>query len=83
MDHAPIVGGKPLWLMQDIIGDYTRPGDLVVDPFAGSGTTAIACHRLGRSCITSEQDPATHAMAKARIDRELAQLGLPGMEAVQ
>jgi hypothetical protein len=68
-----ITGGKPLWLMQDIISDYTRPGDLVVDPFAGSGTTAVACHRLGRNCVTSEMDPATHAMARARIERELAQ----------
>jgi len=79
-EKLAITGGKPLWLMQDILSDYTRPGDLVVDPYCGSGTTAIASHRLGRSCITSEQDPATHAMARARIDRELAQLGLPGME---
>lgn len=80
-ERSPIVGGKPLWLMQDIVSDYSRPGDLVVDPFCGSGTTAIACRRLGRSCITSEQDPETHAIARARIDLELAQLSLPGTEA--
>ena len=73
MDRPRIVGGKPLWMMQDIVRDHTRPGDLVVDPFAGSGTTAIACHRLGRSCVTCEQDPDTYALARGRVDRELAQ----------
>jgi site-specific DNA-methyltransferase (adenine-specific) len=75
-DEFHIIGQKPIWLMTTLVAAYSEPGDLVVDPFCGSGTTAIACHRLGRSCITSEMDPATHAMAKARIDRELAQLGL-------
>ncbi len=55
--------------MQAIVRDYTRPGDLVVDPFAGGGTTALACAIEGRRCITSEMDEITFAKAKARLQR--------------
>lgn len=62
-----IPGGKPLWLMRAIVRDYSRPGDLVIDPFCGSGTTALACRLEGRRCITVEQDPATAEIARRRI----------------
>ena len=48
-------------------------GATVLDPFAGSGTTAIACIRTGRRFIGIEKDPAHYATALARIQRELAQ----------
>lgn len=77
-DHQPlrgeatdrvVTGQKPLGLMQAIIRDYTRPGDLVVDPFCGGGTTALACAIEGRRCITSEMDPVTFEKAKKRLER--------------
>lgn len=37
-----VIGGKPLWLMQALIRDYSRPGDLVCDPCAGGATTLLA-----------------------------------------
>ena len=64
-----IKGGKPLGLMRAIVRDYTRPGDLVVDPFAGGGTTALACAIEGRRCITSEMDPVTFEKARARLSK--------------
>ena len=64
-----VAGAKPLGLMQAIIRDYTRPGDLVVDPFCGGGTTALACAIEGRRCITSEMDPVTFEKARARLSR--------------
>lgn len=64
-----VVGGKPLPLMRAIIRDYTRPGDLVADPFCGGGTTALACAIEGRRCITSEMDPVTFEKAKKRLER--------------
>lgn len=64
-----VPGAKPLWLMRAIVRDYTRPGDLVVDPFCGGGTTALACAIEGRRCITSEMDPDTYAKACARLER--------------
>lgn len=39
---------KPLELMRQLISDFTDPGDLVLDPFTGSGTTGVACRQLGR-----------------------------------
>lgn len=64
-----VVGGKPLSLMRAIVRDYTRPGDLVVDPFCGGGTTALACAIEGRRCITSEMDPVTFEKARRRLER--------------
>lgn len=62
-----VVGGKPLWLMRAIIRDYTRPGDVVVDPCAGGGTTLLAAVMEGRRAIGAEMDPATFDKAVARL----------------
>ena len=50
------MGGKPVGLMVDLVADYSRQGELVCDPCAGSGTTAIACIRKGRKCVAIEMD---------------------------
>lgn len=62
-----VVGGKPLWLMQAIVRDYSRPGDLVCDPFVGSGTTAVAALSEGRRFIGAEAMPEHHAIATRRL----------------
>ncbi|MEQ9173360.1 MAG: DNA methyltransferase [Alphaproteobacteria bacterium] len=49
---------KPTALVSDAIRDCTRPNDLVLDPFAGSGTTVIAAEITGRRCAAMELDPA-------------------------
>jgi len=64
-----IMGGKPLALMQDIIRDYSRPGDLICDPCAGGATTLLAAAIEGRRAIGAEMDPVTYAKAQARIAR--------------
>jgi site-specific DNA-methyltransferase (adenine-specific) len=76
------IGGKPEWLMRDLITDYTRPGQTVVDPCAGGATTLLAAYQTGRRAIGAELDPATYAKAKARLDRALAQPHLfdPGLQ---
>lgn len=58
---------KPLGLMLDLVRDYTEPGALVMDPFLGSGTTGLACARLGRRFIGIERDPAYFEVARERI----------------
>jgi site-specific DNA-methyltransferase (adenine-specific) len=68
-ERCEVVGGKPLALMAAIIRDYSRPGDLVVDPFCGSGTTALAAAMEGRRCITSEEKPEHYEIARKRLDR--------------
>lgn len=59
---------KPLGLMLWCIETYTHPGDLVFDPFMGSGTTGVACMQLGRNFIGCERNPAYFEIAKARIE---------------
>jgi site-specific DNA-methyltransferase (adenine-specific) len=48
---------KPLPLLQWLIRTYTEPGDLVVDPFAGSGSTGQAAEAEGRSCRMWDSSP--------------------------
>ncbi len=54
---------KPLWLMEALIRDFTDPGDVILDPTMGEGTTGEAALRLGRRFIGAELatgvDPAT------------------------
>ena len=57
------IGGKPLALMRYLVADYSRPGDVVCDPFAGGATTLIAAKLEGRIGIGAEVDPDTHAAA--------------------
>jgi site-specific DNA-methyltransferase (adenine-specific) len=63
---------KPLALMMELIEDFTKPGDTVCDPFAGSGTTGVACNRLGRNFIGWELSPDYHAIAARRLSGEQA-----------
>ena len=49
---------KPLPLCERAIENSSRPNDVVVDPFLGSGTTLIAAERTGRRCFGMEIDPA-------------------------
>jgi hypothetical protein len=50
-----------------LVEKLTQPGDLVVDPLCGSGTTGVACKLLGRRFIASEINPETAALARERI----------------
>lgn len=49
------------------------PGDVVVDPFAGSGTVAVACWRMGIGCVSIEIDPAYYEIAMQRLAAEPAE----------
>lgn len=63
--------GKPDWLMSALIRDYTRPGDLVCDPFAGWGSTLAAAVANGRRAIGSEMDADAFKEATRRLSRPL------------
>jgi DNA modification methylase len=69
---------KPLALMETLISDFTDPGELICDPFAGSGTTLVAAKRLGRNAIGWERDAGFHAAAVKRIEAAREQLVLGG-----
>ena len=63
---------KPLPLMLDLVRDFTDPGEVILDPFAGSGTTGVAALRLGRRTILIEKDPKYAALARERMMAEEA-----------
>ncbi len=58
---------KPLALMRQIVEDFTAPGQLVLDPFAGSASTGVACAMLGRAFVGWEIDPEMHAIGSRRL----------------
>jgi hypothetical protein len=63
--------GKPAWLVNALVRDYSRSGDLVCDPFAGWGGTLAASVSLGRRAVGSEMDPAAFQEAHRRLARPL------------
>jgi DNA modification methylase len=60
---------KPTRLVADAIKDCSRRGDLVLDPFGGSGTTLIAAEKTGRSARLIEYDPAYCDTILRRFER--------------
>lgn len=65
---------KPVELFARQLEEYSKPGDLILDPFSGSGTTAIAAHRLGRRFLCIEKDADYHAASVKRLAKEKEQL---------
>jgi site-specific DNA-methyltransferase (adenine-specific) len=59
---------KPVDLMSYLILTYTNEGDIVLDPFFGSGTTAVACAKLGRRFVGIEMNPEYYDIALMRLD---------------
>lgn len=59
---------KPEALLYRVIMSSTRPGDVVLDPFFGTGTTGAVAKRLGRQWIGVERDPDYARVAQQRID---------------
>jgi len=57
---------KPTELIARAVNNSSKPGDLVYEPFSGSGTTIIACEQLGRKCRAIEISPAYVAVAIQR-----------------
>lgn len=60
---------KPEKLLAKLILASSRTGDLVLDPFLGSGTTAVTAKKLGRRFVGIEQNARYAAWAQARLDR--------------
>jgi len=58
---------KPVRLLERIVAASSRPGDLVLDPYAGSGTTGVAAARLGRRWLLVDRNPVAVAIARDRL----------------
>jgi DNA modification methylase len=65
----------PERLIEPCVLAGSRPGDVVLDPFLGAGTTAVVAQRLGREWVGCELNPDYAAIAEERI--RATQPGLP------
>lgn len=66
-DHGKHVAQKPLALMELLVSLVTKEGQVVLDPFAGSGTTCVAAQRLNRHFIGMEIDGRNCEIANQRL----------------
>lgn len=65
---------KPVGLVEYFVRTYTQPGETVLDPCAGSGTTALACRNAGRKCVLIELDERYCELAAKRLEQEVMAL---------
>lgn len=63
---------KSVEVIEEIIKVHTNKGDLIFDPFSGSGTTALACQNTGRNCIATEIDKNYFDKSKERFDGNIS-----------
>ncbi|MBN2570019.1 MAG: site-specific DNA-methyltransferase [Deltaproteobacteria bacterium] len=75
-EKPPHPSPKPIEYMLKLLLRFTKRGDIVLDPYSGSGTTAIACHKLGRHFVCFEKDIQYHAQSQERLELERAQQSL-------
>ena len=64
---------KPWRLFHEILTDFTNKGETILDPFMGSGTTLVACAKLGRKGIGIEIDPDYFDIACKRVEEAYRQ----------
>lgn len=62
---------KPVPLLEYLIKTYTNEGATILDPFAGAGSTGVACVNTGREFIGMEIDPHYYEIARARIEEAM------------
>lgn len=74
---------KPIGLLLELVSLFTDPGELIVDPFAGSATTGAACIRLGRRFVGVELDAKIAKSARERLEAERAGISLSAHRAKQ
>jgi site-specific DNA-methyltransferase (adenine-specific) len=72
---------KPLWLLDRIVRAASRPGDVVLDPFAGGGTTAVAAQAAGRDWIAVDAAAVAVALTRRRLARAVPGLAVEGFPA--
>lgn len=71
-----IIGGKSLALTLQFLGDYSRRGDLVLDPCLGGGTTIMAARMSGRRCIGIEKDEGRAELCARLLAKKREQFDL-------
>ena len=67
---------KPLPLIEWILNKYTKEGDLILDPFMGSCTTAVACYKMNRHYIGFELDKEYYEIGMKRLEEVKNQISI-------
>ena len=62
---------KPMWMMEKLIKVSSKPGDIILEPYTGSGTTCIAAKNLGRNFVGIEINPEYVELARARLRQDI------------
>ena len=70
-DYTGHKAQKPVELLTMLVDKYSQPGDLILDPFLGSGTTAVAAKMLHRNFIGIEISPKYCEIARQRLGQEV------------
>jgi len=73
---------KPISLIKDIVRCSSKENDLILDPFSGSGTTAIACLELNRNFICIEKDPKYYELSVKRVNDYKSQVPMEFLKAI-
>jgi len=60
---------KPIAMLESVIKDFTKPDDIVLDLFGGSGSTLIACEKTNRKCFMMELSPQYVSVIIARWEK--------------
>ena len=67
-DNNTHITVKPVYLIEHLVKLFSKKDSLVVDPFLGSGTTALACKNTNRRCIGTEINPEYYKVAIKRVE---------------
>ena len=67
---------KPVAVYEWILQNYAKPGDLILDTHVGSGSSLIACHRMGFEYVGFELDADYYRQSNERLESEKAQLSI-------
>lgn len=76
-DKSFHVWGQDVASARYFIDCFSAPGDTVLDPFIGGGTTAVACELIGRNCIGFDIDPAAIEITRNRLAGTAFPIDLP------
>jgi len=78
--HGRHPSQKPLQITDRLVAIASRPGDLVLDPFVGTGAVGVSCLRLMRKSVLIDHDERYVSIARARIQEEAERLGVLSRE---
>jgi site-specific DNA-methyltransferase (adenine-specific) len=73
----------PIELAERLIKMFSFAGDVILDPFSGTGSTSIAAMRAGRNSIGCDVEPKYHAIARQRLLEASSELGMTGASSTE